>query len=500
MATVFSYPGVYLAEVESSVRPIVGVPTSIAAFVGLALRGPKTAETINTWTDFESQYGGLWTASEMSYAVYQFFLNGGSQAIIVRVGADPAYSELDLAADAKIRALASGTAGKFTTTVKHDANNKSYALTVTAGSVTETYAISIDPAARTRQLDLALATSRLVAWVPPAPTTPPTPAAGPTTLPDEVTDKLSSAAADVALAPADVTGDSAAHSGIYALHDVDLFNLLIIPFVAPTDKDADWAPVIDAAAVLCEQRRAMLLLDPPLGWDTLDKAVIGAKASLPVTGFTGRNAAVFFPRISISDPAGGADRVVGPAGTVAGVFARTDAARGVWKAPAGIDAVLRGARSLTVALTDAENGELNPIGVNCLRKLPVYGYVLWGSRTCRGNDEIGDPWKYVPVRRIALFIEETLFRATKWVVFEPNDEPLWSSLRLNIGAFMDGLFRQGAFQGSTAREAYFVKCDAENNPQSDIDLGIVNIDVGFQPLKPAEFVRIRIQQKRPDPA
>jgi phage tail sheath protein FI len=223
---------------------------------------------------------------------------------------------------------------------------------------------------------------------------------------------------------------------------------------------------------------------------------------MPVSGLAGRNAAVFFPQIAISDPIGTADqpeRLVGPAGTVAGVFARTDAARGVWKAPAGIDATLGGARSLSVPLTDAENGRLNPLGVNCLRKLPVFGHVLWGSRTCRGNDQIGDQWKYVPVRRTALFIEETLFRNTKFVVFEPNDEPLWSTIRLSVGAFMDGLFRQGAFQGRTAREAYFVKCDAENNPQSEIDLGIVNIDVGFQPLKPAEFVRIRIQQTRPDP-
>jgi phage tail sheath protein FI len=217
-----------------------------------------------------------------------------------------------------------------------------------------------------------------------------------------------------------------------------------------------------------------------------------------VTGIAGRNAAVFFPRVTISDPLGGPDLTLGPIGTIAGVFARTDATRGVWKAPAGVDAALAGVRSLTVPLTDRENGDLNTAGVNCLRQFPIFSNVVWGSRTCRGANALGDPWKYIPVRRTALFIEETLFRSTKWVVFEPNDEPLWASIRLNIGAFMDGLFRQGAFQGRTARQAYFVKCDAENNRQADIDRGIVTIDVGFAPLKPAEFVLIRIQQHRPD--
>jgi Bacteriophage tail sheath protein len=179
---------------------------------------------------------------------------------------------------------------------------------------------------------------------------------------------------------------------------------------------------------------------------------------------------------------------------VAGVFARTDGERGVWKAPAGIDASLRGVQGLSYALTDLENGTLNPHGINCLRSFPVYGRVVWGARTLEGDDARASEWKYVPVRRVALFIEESLFRGTKWVVFEPNDEPLWSQIRLNIGAFMQNLFRQGAFQGKTARDAYFVKCDRETTTQNDINLGIVNIVVGFAPLKPAEFVVIKIQQ------
>jgi phage tail sheath protein FI len=155
---------------------------------------------------------------------------------------------------------------------------------------------------------------------------------------------------------------------------------------------------------------------------------------------------------------------------------------------------LVGVPQLSVPLTDAENGELNPLGINCLRALPPAGRVVWGARTLQGDNRLASEWKYIPVRRTALFIEESLFRGLKWAVFEPNDEPLWAQIRLNAGSFMHSLFRQGAFQGATPREAYFVKCDKETTTQSDIDSGIVNVVVGFAPLKPAEFVVIKIQQ------
>jgi phage tail sheath protein FI len=176
------------------------------------------------------------------------------------------------------------------------------------------------------------------------------------------------------------------------------------------------------------------------------------------------------------------------------VMAQTDSTRGVWKSPAGIDAGLNGVQGLQVNLTDEENGLLNPLGINCLRTFPVTGRVIWGARTLRGADQLADEYKYLAVRRTALFIEESLFRGTKWVVFEPNDEPLWAQIRLNVGAFMHNLFRQGAFQGRTPREAYLVKCDKETTTQNDINLGVVNILVGFAPLKPAEFVIIKLQQ------
>jgi phage tail sheath protein FI len=208
-----------------------------------------------------------------------------------------------------------------------------------------------------------------------------------------------------------------------------------------------------------------------------------------------RNSALYFPRIREPDPTkNGAVGTFAAAGALAGLYARTDAERGVWKAPAGTSATIVGATGLSYTLTDRENGTLNPLGLNALRTFPVIGTVSWGARTGRGADALADEYKYVPVRRLALFLEESLYRGTQWVVFEPNDEPLWSQVRLNLGAFMHTLFAQGAFQGRTPRDAYFVKCDKETTTQTDINNGVVNILVGFAPLKPAEFVIIRIQQ------
>lgn len=285
------------------------------------------------------------------------------------------------------------------------------------------------------------------------------------------------------------SGKSDAKKGLYLLKQADLFNLLCLP---PEGSTADYpAGLVAAALTLCEQERAMLLLDSPSGWT--DKDI--AKSGLDAVAAKSKNAALFFPRLKQPNPL--RDNQVEefvPCGVVAGVMSRTDTQRGVWKAPAGIEATLRGVPGLSVKLNDAENGELNPLGINCLRSFPVIGRIVWGSRTLRGADILADEYKYVPVRRLALFIEESLFRGTQWVVFEPNDEPLWAQIRLNVGAFMHNLFRQGAFQGTTPRSAYFVKCDKETTTQNDIDQGIVNIVVGFAPLKPAEFVIIKLQQ------
>src|SRR5262249_24768260 len=275
--------------------------------------------------------------------------------------------------------------------------------------------------------------------------------------------------------------------GLYALEHADLFNLLCIPPYKDGNAEQD---VLEPATTYCEDRRAMLILDSPVEWSTPKKAIDN------VDDFgSSKNAALFFPRLHRPNPLH--DNQVedfAPCGAMAGIMARTDTERGVWKAPAGLAATIVGAPALSVQLTDAEIGLLNPLGINCLRRAPAAGRVVWGSRTREGDDRLASEWKYIPVRRTALYIEESLFRGTQWVVFEPNDESLWAQIRLNVGAFMHDLFRQGAFQGSTPQDAYLVKCDAETTTQNDINLGVVNILVGFAPLKPAEFVVLKIQQ------
>jgi phage tail sheath protein FI len=284
------------------------------------------------------------------------------------------------------------------------------------------------------------------------------------------------------------------------LQKVDLFNLLSIPDATranPSDPTAldptvDPNAVYSAAIALCDQRRAFLLVDSPPNVNTLAGAVDWKSSQLSVLD---ANGAAFFPRLRLPDPLNNFQlRTFAPSGVVAGVYSTIDSNRGVWKAPAGTSATLNGVQSMVYPLNDTENCVLNPLGLNCFRTFPVYGRVLWGARTLVGADAAANQWKYVPVRRTALFIEESLYRGTKWVVFEPNDEPLWASIRLNVGSFMQSLFLKGAFQGSTPAQAYFVKCDSETTTQADIDLGIVNILVGFAPLKPAEFVVIQIEQ------
>jgi phage tail sheath protein FI len=285
-------------------------------------------------------------------------------------------------------------------------------------------------------------------------------------------------------------------NGLPLLDRVPIFNLLCVPGESdPT--------TIQALQQYCHGKRAFYIVDCPQIATTSfltangpsGATSTGMNANSNITGQYSINSAYYFPWVMAPDPlAGNRQRLFPPCGFVASVYAATDAGRGVWKAPAGIEASLTGVSGLQYVLTDLENGNLNTQGINCLRQFRVYGDVVWGARTLQGNDQFASEWKYLSIRRFALFLESSLYDGTQWVVFEPNDEHLWSQIRLNVGAFMQGLFLQGAFQGTTPQQAYFVKCDSENNPQSSIDQGIVNILVGFAPLYPAEFVVIQIQQ------
>jgi phage tail sheath protein FI len=499
MTIITPYPGVYIQEIPSGVRAITGVATSITAFVGRTRRGPENKATvINGFADYERRFGGLWRASTVSFAVRDFFTNGGSQAIVVRLTRNATAATFDVGGLLLTAESAGSWGDRLRVTVDDTvsteiadqlglATTDLFNLTVAdSGSGAREVFRNLTVVESTRNVrDVLVAQSQLIRTSDPLPDTPPAPAV-------DIEPTTTGTDGDVLQEASYVgTGLQVAHQGLWALDGADLFNLLCIP---PPTVDGDTpVGVYQQALPYCVARRAMLLVDPPVAMG-VDNAT-AQLGTLNLTGTAARNAALYFPRIRQADPT--AEFRLGtfvPCGVVAGVMARTDAARGVWKAPAGIDAALAGVADLEVNLTDDENGQLNPIGVNCLRSFPIVGRVVWGSRTLRGADLLADEYKYVPVRRLALFIEETLFRGTQWVVFEPNDEPLWAQIRLNIGAFMQNLFRQGAFEGSSPRDAYFVKCDRETTTPNDQNLGRVNILVGFAPLRPAEFVILQIQQ------
>lgn len=522
-----TYPGVYIEEIPSGVRTIVGVATSITAFVGRTYNGPiDEAVTINSFADFQRNYGGLKfdqnkNRFSLGYAVKDFFANGGSQAIILR-----AYKPAPANSDGKtklsvgglnLEAISPGAWGNnlwaktdqkgitdpvakgFNTTAdklfnlyvtEYDSNGKPVK--------SETFLnASIDEKLGPQFIPNLLANKSQLVRIPKKED-------GtldvPTSDPSEGTSQITTRGSDGDnLTETADWGDSNKKTGLYLLDKVNLFNILCIP---PDNPFGDTPiGVYSAAQDYCFSRRALLIVDSPAGWesipDTAASDIVNQDklGTLNLTGDHGSYAALYFPRIVEPDPLMGDQlNTFVPCGAIAGIMARTDAERGVWKAPAGLNSSISGITGFAVKLNDNENGMLNPLGINCLRDFKINGKVVWGARTLRGADQLADEWKYIPIRRLALFIEESLFRGTQWVVFEPNDEPLWAQIRLNVGAFMQNLFRQGAFQGSTPTEAYFVKCDHTTNPQNEIDLGILNIVVGFAPLKPAEFVVIKIQQ------
>ena len=517
MPVAISYPGVYIEEIPSGVRTIVGVATSITAFIGRALRGPVDEPiTINSYGDYERIFGGLWLKSPMSFAVRDFYLNGGSQAIIVRLfqedegpGALPDIAELN-ANDLILEAAYPGTWGNYLRArIDYDVSDDKAAdfglaatdlfnLTIRDTKTGETeqfrnVTIEDSPQRVDKVLENRSNLMRVKDLIFPS-NEHTDPALGESIWEDDnasdPVEEPNKASDGQELKEPNFTGPGkeSAKEGLYALEKADLFNLLCIP---PHKLEGDIEDFVGVAAKYCEDRRAMFIVDSPANWSNKKTA----RDEISSIGTKSKNAAIFFPRLRQPNPkrSNQMEDFV-PCGAVAGIFSRTDAQRGVWKAPAGLEANLVGVPQLSVPLTDMENGELNPLGINCLRSMPAIGPVVWGSRTLQGDDRLASEWKYIPIRRLALYIEESLYRGTQWVVFEPNDEPLWAQIRLNVGAFMHNLFRQGAFQGSTPREAYFVKCDKETTTQNDRNLGIVNIVIGFAPLKPAEFVIIKIQQ------
>ena len=522
MSIAHSCPGVYIEEVPSGVRTITGVATSITAFVGRARRGPVSSDIdspvrIISFAEYERIFGGLWSDSPMSFAVHHYFLNGGSDALIIRVhnGAVAGAADVGLegGGTATFTAANRGLWAdrlrlRIDTDIDPEVATANPADTIfnlrakdLATGVTELHRnVSITQGHPRFVSDVLRQGSELLRG--PAGSIGGLPTANADTTAVDPFDDASATSVSPAAHDGDVVdathisdpGLRGSQSGLFALERADLFNLLSIPpFSDSADVDkATW----DAAVGYAKERRAMVLVDPPFvtsAWEEMSDVT----AASAITSVVSRseNAALFFPRIRVQNPLReNRPEPYAPSGAVAGVIARTDASRGVWKSAAGIDATLSGVLGLEVNLTNPENGAINQLGVNCLRQFPTIGPVVWGARTLTGADSSASEWKYLAVRRTALFLEESVCRGTQWVVFERNDEPLWAQIRLNIGAFMQNLFRQGAFQGKSPREGYFVKCDRETTTQTDIDNGIVNIMVGFAPLKPAEFVVITLQQ------
>ncbi len=362
-------PRVTISETPNGARPIAGVPTGIAAFVGGAAQAPTDgAILVRSWLEFEQQFGGFDPRFYLGYAVSHFFANGGQQAYVVRL-------------------------------------------------------------------------------------------------------------------PADGNGTAAVMAAAHLLDAVPIVNLLAVP------GEADPGLIAQLQAY-CVGRKAFLIADSAADSTV---ATLQAGPDSRMTSANARNSAFYFPWLNALDAQQNITRPFPPSGFVAGLYAATDAKHGVWYAPAGIAAPLTRALDPVLKLTDADIAVLDPHAVNCIRIFPQFGDVVWGARTLAGSAQAASDWTYVPVRRLALYIETSLIEGTKWAAFEPNDSRLWSELNRSIGTFMRALFTQGAFKGQSAAETYFIQCDGQNNPPG-ADQGIVNITIGFAPVKPAEFIIIRIQQ------
>lgn len=514
-----TYPGIYIQELPSSTHTITAAPTSVTVFVGYthpfktnSANWGKAVE-IFSFTDYEREFGGLYTSgvieSHVAYAVNQFFLNGGSDAYVVAL--QPNFYDSTGAIQASMSPVPPATLPiasmkltftalepidqvPMTITINNiqttNTTGDTADLTISYGSRGETYRkvnlISGDPNfIDTRingisQLITTSLTSPATAYVAPFP-------------------PLNQAALGYASPPNPgwTTFSANDFAPVFqadsSLDKVSVFNLLVLPGVAD---NGIWSE----ALAFCERKLAFLILDPPVqdsadGEGNLNLPLIADDIQGSIVPKS-TNGALYFPYLLSNDPLTGDELELPPSGFVAGIYARTDVNRGVWKAPAGLETTVVNTTGVVERgrMTDMRQGTLNPLGVNCLRDFPGIGTVVFGSRTLVTNNPAFEQWRYVPVRRMALFLEQTLYQNLGWVVFEPNDEPLWVAITSSINSFMLSLFHQGAFQGDTPSQAFQVKCDSSTTTQTDIDNGIVNIIVAFAPLKPAEFVIIKIAQ------
>ncbi len=497
-------PGVYVEEVQSGARPIEGVGTAVAALVGFTETGPFHQPTLVTnWDQYVQQFGGFTEGTYLAHAVYGFFANGGGSAYVVRVGG-PAREAAGTGQDAARQAppptaiagfLFSALPGaesdvsvEIADADGENAPEDRFKVVVRqGGKVAETYDVSTRKNVK-GYVVTQLRESKLVEVTEQPGTAQSRPERQTLTL--ATAPAAAPAAPATRLDPAEYVGDASARTGFAGLEAIDEITMVAVPDLMSAfqrgDIDAEGVKTVQLAVMShCEQMgdRIAVLDTPP---DLTAQQVRTWRNE--EAGFDSRYAALYYPWIKVFDPASGRNTMVPPSGHVAGVWARSDAERGVHKAPA--NEIIRGAVDLEIRLSKGEQDLLNPIGVNCVRAFPGRGIRIWGARTLSSDPA----WRYLNVRRLFNYLEESILLGTQWVVFEPNDDRLWSSIRRNITAFLTEEWRRGALFGQTAAEAFYVKCDRENNPQESIDLGQVVCEIGVAPVKPAEFVVFRLSQ------
>ncbi|MEU1348829.1 phage tail sheath family protein [Streptomyces sp. NPDC005775] len=492
-------PGVYVEEVQSGARPIEGVGTAVAAFVGFAETGPFHRPTLVTsWDQYVSAFGTFTPDTYLTLAVHGYFSNGGGAAYIVRIGG-PAEDAPQGPAPAAAPPVAIGGflvsarpgAGEGLSIEVADPEGENppedrFRLLVRqGGKVVETYDTSVRKnvkgylVTQARQSKLIEVTEQ--------------PGAA-QTRPEKQSLTLSPAAPGAGTTaptgPTEYVGDASARTGIAALEAIDEITMVAVPDLMSShrrgDIDDEGVRAVQLAVIAhCEQMGdRVAVLDTPPGMNAQRVRTWRNDDA----GYDSRYATVYYPWLKVLDPATGQQTLIPPSGHVAGVWARSDGERGVHKAPA--NEVIRGALDLELRLSRGEQDLLNPIGVNCVRAFPGRGIRIWGARTLSSDPA----WRYLNVRRLFNYLEESILLGTQWVVFEPNDDRLWSSIRRNVTAFLTEEWRRGALFGRTAEEAFYVKCDRDNNPPESIDLGQVVCEIGVSPVKPAEFVIFRLSQ------
>jgi uncharacterized protein len=517
-------PGVYVEEVSSGSRPIEGVGTALCAFVGFTERGRANEPTLVTnWTQYNKAFGGFVDGAYLPHAVYGYFLNGGGAAYVVRVGAngdghDPGGAEtggaetggadrLGRVARAelttgeeharpalRVRALSPGADGNelaVEVAQAGDGGEGAFKLLVKRnGEVVETFDNVTAKRGRQYVVTVVKEQSKLIEIEE---------ARGAAVLEPRQGGQVTLAGGEAPAAPSTApvavsaqhyVGNTAERTGFAGLEAIENVTMLCVPDLmsayANGAIDSDGVKAVQLAMIAhCElMADRIAILDAPPG--------LGAQQvqdwRMDVAGYDSKYATLYWPWVKVLDPVKGAPVMMPPSGHVAGVWARNDDTRGVHKAPA--NEVLRGVIDLETNITRGEHDQLNPIAVNCIRSFPGQGIRIWGARTLSSDPE----WRYLNVRRLFNFVEKSILSGTNWVVFEPNDRFLWGAVRRTITMFLRRVWRSGALFGRTPEEAFYVKCDEENNPEENRDAGILTVDVGIAPVKPAEFVVFRISQ------